>query len=137
MRIETIRFGPLDLSEEVLIYFPWGIPGFENLKRYVLLDHRKGPFQWLQAVDDPHVAFVVCPPEVMGIIYEVPQEKVEVLGLEHPEDLVVLNIVSFDREKNTHRPHLLGPLLFNSVTRKASQWSIDARELPKYLGSLE
>lgn len=137
MRIDTIRFGTLDLKEEVVIHFPWGMPGFENLKRYVLLDHRNGPFQWLQAVDDPQVAFVVCQPEVMGFAYRIPGDKLKQLELEQVEDLVVLTMVSFDREKQAPRPHLSGPLLFNATTRKATQWSIDTRELPKYLATLE
>ncbi|MDY0039495.1 MAG: flagellar assembly protein FliW [Desulforhabdus sp.] len=137
MRIDTIRFGPLELGEETAIQFPWGIPGFENLKRYVLLEHGNGPFQWLQAVDDPRVAFVVCPPEVLGIKYKVPRDNIAQLEVEHPDDLLVLTIVSFDREKKTPRPHLTGPLLFNSITRIAAQWSIDSRDLPKYIESVE
>jgi len=135
MRIETARFGPVEVQEEALIQFPWGIPGFENLKRYVLWEHGKGPFQWLQAVDDPAVAFVVCPPQAMGFAYQVPQAKLKMLNVVQIEDLVVLIMVSFDREKNTSRPHLSGPLLFNAANRRACQWTIDANELPQFLVS--
>jgi flagellar assembly factor FliW len=133
MLIETIRFGALDLKEDVFIHFPWGIPGFEDLKRYVLLDHRTGPFQWLQAVDNPEVAFVVCSPDVVGAAYQVPLDQLNALSLQAPDDLVVLVMISFERGKKTPKLHLGGPLLFNAANRQACQWTIDARDLPKFL----
>lgn len=132
MRIDTARFGVLDFKDEATIYFPWGIPGFENLRRYVLLDHREGLFKWLQAIDDTQVAFVVSPPEVLGVTYRIPEKQLQNLELVNSEDLVVLIMISFDRQSNTPRPHFTGPLLFNVKTRQAFQWTIDVRDLPKY-----
>jgi flagellar assembly factor FliW len=132
MRIDTTRFGLLDLEEAVFINFPWGIPGFEKLKRFVLLEHRQGPFQWLQAVDDPAVAFVVCAPEALGISYHVPEERANTIELENLEDLLVLIMISYDRDQGAIRPHFRGPLLFNVPSRLACQWTIDTAELDKY-----
>lgn len=137
MQIETSRFGTLELGEDVCIEFPWGIPGFGNLKRYVLLEHRNGPFQWLQAVDDPEVAFVVCAPDVLGYRYGIPTDKGEPIDLEQPDDLGILIMVCFDRENKSLRPHLRGPLLLNASNRKAYQWVIDTPELEQVLESLE
>ena len=131
MLIETSRFGTLDLDENVVIEFPWGIPGFEPIKRYVLLEHREGPFQWLQAVDEPGLAFVVCEPEVVGVRYSVPPEKALSIRLEAAEDLVVLIMVSFDRQQKRMSPHWRGPMLFNSSSRLGCQWSMDEEEFKK------
>jgi len=137
MRIETTRFGPLELDESTLIRFPWGIPGFDTLKRYVLLEHGKGPFQWLQAVDEPAVAFVVCAPEALGFQYKIPREKGETIRLDNWDDLVVLVMVSFDRNHAVIRPHQCGPLLFNSLLKIGYQWTIDARELSRYISGAD
>ncbi len=137
MRIETTRFGLLEMDEKVFIHFPWGMPGFEQLKRYVLLEHRDGPFQWLQSVDEPSVAFVVCSSEIMGIRYRVPEERKKPLELTQDEDFLILNMVSFDNDQKLVRFHLRGPLLFNVSSRTAYQWSIDTRELEKYLEKTE
>lgn len=134
MRIETTRFGSLELSEAVFIQFPWGIPGFENLKRYVLLEHGKGPFQWLQAVDEPAVAFVVCAPETLGFKYKIPREKGRTIHLDDWDDLLVLIMVSFDRTNSAIRPHQCGPLLFNTASKIGCQWTIDVKDLPRYVG---
>ena len=128
MKIKTSRFGTLDLPEDRFIFFPWGIPGFEQLKRFVLLEHRQGPFRWLQAVDDPDVAFVVCPPDVFGVQYKVPEQKASLIGLQSPEDLAILLLISVDREKGNVRPHLRSPLIMNASTRLAFQWVIDSKE---------
>lgn len=133
MVIETSRFGTLELDEKVFIDFPWGIPGFEQVKRYVILEHRQGPFRWLQAVDEPNLAFVVCEPEVVGVRYEVPPAKGRLIGLESPEDLVVLIMVSFQREQKRISPHWRGPLLFNSDSRLGCQWSMDEEDCRKYV----
>jgi flagellar assembly factor FliW len=136
MQIETTRFGTLDLDETTFIHFPWGIPGFEELKRYVILDHREGPFKWLQAVDDPSVAFVVSPPEALGVRYNVPQDKVTPIVLQTADDLVLLIMVSFDQKDKTLRLHLRGPLLFNASNRQGYQWTIDSNEISHFVDKI-
>ncbi len=133
MKIETSRFGILDLDESTFIHFPWGIPGFEEIKRYVLLEHRQGPFKWLQAVDHPDVAFVVAPPDIFGVQYRVPESRMSVLELQDSNDLAILLLVSFDRATRSVRPHVRTPLLLNASNRHAYQWAIEAGELENIL----
>ncbi len=137
MQIQTTRFGALDLDESTFIHFPWGIPGFEELKRYVLMDHREGPLQWLQAVDEPSVAFVVCPPEVVGVRYTVPEEKTTPIQVQTPEDLVLLVMISFDQTDKNLRIHFRGPLLFNASNRQAYQWTIDSSEIDRFVEKIQ
>ena len=133
MLIETTRFGTIEVDDDRVIDFPWGIPGFETVKRYIMLEHRTGPFHWLQAVDDPNVAFVLCPTEELGFRYVVPESKAKTVGIENSDDMLVMVLVSLDREKGKVRPHLRGPLVLNSATRKGFQWSIEAGELKKHM----
>ncbi len=136
MQVNTTRFGIIEIEEKELITFPWGIPGFEELKSYVLLQYKNGPFQWLQSVEEPSVAFVVCPPEHIGLEYNVPESKKKVIKLSKREDLVVLNIVSFRRDQGNKagmRFHVKSPLLFNVEARIGYQWTMDADELKGFL----
>jgi len=133
MQVNTSRFGSVEIEQDKLINFPWGIPGFEELKSYILLEYKNGPFQWLQSVEEPSVAFVVCPPDAIGLEYKVPASKTDVISLERKEDLLVLNIVSFNREKGAMRFHVQSPLLFNASTRIGYQWTIDPEELKNYI----
>jgi flagellar assembly factor FliW len=133
MQVDTTRFGKIEIAEKELITFPWGIPGFEHLKSYVLLEYKNGPFQWLQSVEEPAVAFVVCTPDFLGLVYSAPDVKKRLINLEHDEDLVVLNIVSFNREKGAMRFHVKSPLLFNVAARIGYQWTMEANELKGHL----
>ena len=137
MQIETSRFGPLEIDESTFIHFPWGIPGFEHIKRYVLIEHRNGPFQWLQSVDAPDTAFVVCPPEVLNVSYRVPDKEKEKIRLEKEEDLLILVMVSFQNKDKAFHPHFKGPLLFNSSLRVAFQLVMDSKEVKRCLTFLE
>jgi flagellar assembly factor FliW len=133
MQVETTRFGKIEIKETELIAFPWGIPGFENLKSYVLLEYKNGPFQWLQSVEEPSVAFVVCSPGFLDLVYSAPDAKKKLIKLESDDDLVVLNIVSFNREKGGIRFHVQSPLLFNVAARIGYQWTMEADELKSHL----
>lgn len=133
MKIETTRFGTIEVPEEKVIDFPWGIPGFESVKRYILIDHKDTPFKWLQAVDEPSLAFVVFPPEVIGIQYVLPAEKLEPLETQDQEDTVVMTLISFDREKNVIRFHIRSPLIFSLSKRRAYQWTMDTDEVRQFV----
>lgn len=133
MQVNTSRFGEIEVGEHELIDFPWGIPGFEQLKKYVLLEYKDGPFQWLQSVEEPTVAFVVCPPDFIGLEYTAPDAKKKLIKLVDMDDLVILNIVSFDREKHAVRFHVKSPLLFNVAERIGYQWTMEADELKSHL----
>ncbi len=133
MQVETTRFGTIDIKESELITFPWGIPGFENLKSFVLLEYKNGPFQWLQSAEEPSVAFVVCAPDFLDLVYSAPDAKKKLIKLERDEDLVILNIVSFNRERGGIRFHVKSPLLFNVSARIGYQWTMEADELKSHL----
>lgn len=133
MQIETTRFGVLDVDESKLLHLIWGLPGFEELKRYILMQHREGPLQWFQAVDEPEVAFLMCAPEMLGVKYQVPPERKGPLKLECDEDLMVMSMVSHEREKKITRIHVLSPLLFNTATRQGYQWMMEREEIGKYV----
>ncbi len=133
MKIETARFGTLEFKDDRVINLLWGMPGFEDFKRYIIFEYRDGPFQWLQCVDEPDLAFVICVPEMLGVSYIVPPEKREPLKLTGDDDLRIFNLVSFASAKNTIRFHMHSPLLFNMATRTAYQWTMDAEELQKYV----
>ena len=133
MQIETARFGIMEVDETRIINFPWGIPGFEELKRYILLEYKEGPFQWLQAVENPIVAFPLCPPEILGVTYQITEEARKTIQIEKDEDMVVMNMVSFKTGKDIIRFHLRSPLLFNTAERLGCQWVMSKEDLDKHV----
>ena len=70
MRVETKPYGLIDVDERQQILFPFGILGFEQLKKYVLLDAQQQPFYWLQSMDVVDVAFVLINPRIFRPDYK-------------------------------------------------------------------
>ena len=125
MRIQTTRFGTLEIDESRILFFPQGILGFGDLKRYVILDHdREVPFKWMQAVDDPDVAFVVTDPQwiLPGYRVVIRQEVLAELKPRRMEDLILLVILTIPPgapERAT--ANLQGPIIVNVENRLAKQ----------------
>ncbi len=114
VHFETSRFGKLEVAEDKVIKFPAGLLGFPNVKRYVLLDYEDTPVKWLQAIDDPDVAFIVMEPTLLVQDYAIDLDVTmrQSLELETEEDLAVLAVVRVEEGKVL--ANLKGPLLFNS-----------------------
>ena len=73
MKIDTYLFGKVDVSEQALINFPDGLPGFEQCKTFALIHEAadKNPTSFtLQSVDDAQVAFQIADPTAYGFHYE-------------------------------------------------------------------
>ncbi len=100
MKIQTTRFGELDAPEQTLIHLPEGVLGFPKAKRYILLDHDSEgtPFKWLQAVDDPDLAFIVMDPNIVvdNYVVECDEETSKIIGARmiDPESYAIMAIVN-------------------------------------------
>ena len=63
LEIRTTRYGEMEtvqISEDAVLAFPEGVPGFERHRRFALIEDPKlAPFCWLQSLHDPLVGFLV------------------------------------------------------------------------------
>jgi len=128
MIIETSRFGPLEVDESRLIHFPKGILGFPDQHDYALIQTAENSvFYWLQSVDRPNLAFVVCDPRLFVPEYVAPakQDDLAQIGLSDPSAAQVFVIVN--KVNNTLTGNLQGPLVVNVETRQAKQLVLSDR----------
>ncbi len=133
MSFDTTRFGPVAISEDKIIHFVQGIPGFKDVRRYILIDHDEdGVFRWLQAVDRPEVAFLLTNPVLFKSDYNIVLRTGELrtLGAEDPEHLVIFVMVCFHRESNTMTLNLKGPVVLNSLNMRGIQLILDRDDYP-------
>ncbi|HOF04098.1 MAG TPA: flagellar assembly protein FliW [Syntrophales bacterium] len=124
MKIKTSRFGTIEVAEEEFIYIKGAILGFERLTRFVLLirDDRN-PLWWLQAVDDPAVAFVVVNPRLIKRDYDPPvyESELEFLDIRDKDDIALLAIVTIRSNPFRVTANLRAPLLINAANRMGNQ----------------
>jgi flagellar assembly factor FliW len=138
MKIESTSLGSLEVDSAKLIEFPAGLPGFEECKRFTLIevDGQKSPsaIAILQSADQPDVAFSVTVPDNFGLHYEfeltAPEE--DILRVEKPEDIVVLLILRRDASPTRRardlavQANLTAPLVINASSRRGLQKTISS-----------
>lgn len=127
MQIDTYLFGKIDVSEESLITFPDGIPGFEQCKRFALVHESDNPSPssfTLQSVDDSQVAFQIADPVSYGFHYELQltDEESTKLKAASPSELSVM-LILFRREDRTGpiEASVWAPLIINTSSRVGIQ----------------
>jgi len=125
LKIETTRFGQVEIDESLIITIPEGILGFEDLKRFILLDHydKESPFKWLQSIEDPSLAFVITDPLIFLPDYKAKINKEELVSIQLPEagKAVIVVIVNIKRDHSEITINLQGPLVINSEKKLAKQ----------------
>lgn len=118
---DTSRFGRLEVGADKIIEFPFGLIGFPNIKRFILMDYKDTSLKWLQAVDDPDVAFIVTPPSEFfpEFVLKVEAAAKKYLEIKDDDDLVALAILRVEDENVT--ANLQGPLVINSMNKRGMQ----------------
>ena len=122
MKVETTRFGRVQVDDDRIVTFATGLLGFSEYQRFALLQpDDDGLFFWLQSVDSPELAFVVTDPTVWleGYQATIRQEQMAELSITSLEDVQVLVLVN--RYEGTLTANMQGPLVINIHTRQGMQ----------------
>ncbi|KPK77645.1 MAG: hypothetical protein AMJ79_02575 [Phycisphaerae bacterium SM23_30] len=122
MKVMSTRFGKIEVDQQRLLNFPKGLLGFPDARDYALLQtNDEANFFWLQSVDRPEVAFVVCDPLLFVPDYQVAAkpEDYELLDLKNMNQTQILVIVN--KVERTLTANLQGPLLINALNRRGRQ----------------
>lgn len=124
MRIQTSRFGAVELTEEDILTFPEGLLGFTNLREFVLLDDPNDEiFAWLQSCENSGIAFPILEPELFAGNYQVELSRVDLQVIEASKDqpLRYFTIVTIPEDPTQMTANLKAPVVVNVRSRKARQ----------------
>jgi flagellar assembly factor FliW len=124
MKIETTRFGTVEVAEDKIITMPNGLLGFQDKRSFCLFQHKEdSPFFWYQSTDDPSLAFVITSPFLFKPDYQVDAgSAIDALRWEGDNPLDCYVLVSIPKgmpEKMT--ANLIGPIIVNTERREAVQ----------------
>lgn len=129
MILQTRYFGELEISDNDVIHFKHGIPGFENVKRFVLIDSdvEGSPFKWMQGVDEPKPAFVIVDPFVIRKDYEIrlDDDVLNELEIKSQSDVLVFCIVVVPEDISKMTVNLQAPVIINCANRRGRQLILD------------
>lgn len=105
------------------IYFPNGIYGFEELKRFAFSHsvHNDNPFKLMVSVDKPEIGFIIISPFDVLSDYdiEVDDSELSEIGIHSHEDIAIYCITVV--RENKVSVNLKSPVIFSNVTKKGMQ----------------
>ena len=125
MKIQSTRFGELNVSEDDVIYFSKGLPGFAEEQRFALLPQgEESPFFFLQSTQDPNLTFLLVDPFAFFAEYhfEIDDKLVAQLGLSAEQPPIALCIVNVPQGKmQDMTANLSAPIVVNRFARLGRQ----------------
>jgi flagellar assembly factor FliW len=130
-RIVTVnlpRFGTCSYQESEVLDFPWGLPGFALLRRFIALSlEGQERFVWLQSLDDPAIALPAADPWQIFPDYapRLPPYATSSLQLGRPEDFATLCVIVVSPGAAEMTMNLLAPILVNLRTRTGRQVTLE------------
>ena len=122
------KFGEFTYRQAEVIEFPWGLPGFPNLRAFIVLALEEQPnFVWLQSVEDLNVAMPLIDPWALFPDYDpqLPQYAVVSLELERPEQFTVLCVTVVSQGGKDMTVNLRAPIIINLESRTGRQVTLD------------
>ena len=132
MLIET-RFGTSETNDNKIISFPSGLPGFEELHQFIIIEvSNTKPIYWLQSTENEHIALPVIISFAILSDYNINirENELEDLHVENKNDLLVLNVVVIPEDIRNMTVNLAAPVVINAKRGIGKQIIIDAAELP-------
>ncbi|AUO00034.1 flagellar assembly protein FliW [Bacteriovorax stolpii] len=124
VKIKTTRFGELEVDKKDIIEFTEGLLGFENLKKFFIVDPGDQTLiLWLQSTDDAATAFPIIEPKIFQPNYMVKLLPVELnsLALENLSNASVYTVLTIPQNVTEMSANLKAPIIINNKTKMARQ----------------
>lgn len=133
MEISTKYFNEVSIAKDSILTFEKGIPGFEDFKRYVLINFELGSddLMCMQSLDEKELAFVLVNPFNLKADYSpsLTEEDVEDLGIDDSTEGVFCYVICAMKDNiNENTVNLKSPIVVNPDTMKAKQIILDSKE---------
>jgi len=128
MMVQSTRFGEIEVSEETVLQFPYGIPGFLEEKTFSLLPHQpNSPFSFLQSLNDPDLTFIVVDPFafIQDYDFEIDDEIAKELDISLEKPPQILNIVKVLGKIEDMTVNLGAPIVVSWHKQMAIQYLIE------------
>ncbi len=136
MVIETKNFGNITVDDNKIYTFENGLPGFEQLKKFVIVEQNNNEdnsfFRWLQSTEDPEISFIIMDvykilPDYNPLVYD---DDLNSLGDVSDDSLLIYNIVVIPKTISRMSVNLKAPVVINLSTNKGMQMITKNEDYP-------
>jgi flagellar assembly factor FliW len=124
VNIKTTRFGQLEVNPNDVITFSEGLLGFENLKKYFVVDPGDSTLiLWLQSTEDEKVAFPIIEPKIFKPDYIAKLLPADLNGLELDtlQTAKLYSILTIPANVTEMSANLKAPVVVNSAKKVGKQ----------------
>lgn len=123
-----------DVEELPELHFVRPLPGFGDLRRFVLVElpAGEGALFELRSLEEPAVRFVVAVPTAFfpDYAFELDESDCAGIGLVDEGEALVLVLLTVGREAAATTANLLAPVVLNARTRQAVQVILSGTDWP-------
>lgn len=124
-KVDTVRFGAIEVEEDKIVHFAQGIPAFEEEHEFVIIPYdEKSPYVFLQSLQTPDLAFLMTIPYIFFKDYEfeIDDATEKALGLASPDDVLVYVLLTIPQGNVADMTaNLMAPVVINQRTMAAKQ----------------
>jgi flagellar assembly factor FliW len=134
VKIQTTRFGELQVNRKDILQFVEGPFGFEQLTRFFIVDPGDDTLiLWLQSTTDASIAFPIIEPKIFKPDYTarlLPGELASI-ELENLSDALIYCILTIiPNQISSMSANLKAPIVINTKTNKCRQIVLQDNKLP-------
>jgi len=124
VKVNTTRFGELQVNKEDVINFQEGLLGFENLKKFFVVDPGDSTLiLWLQSIDDEKIAFPIIEPKIFKPDYvaKLLPADMNSVELDSLTQAKIYSILTIPSDITTMSANLKAPVVINNAKKIAKQ----------------
>jgi flagellar assembly factor FliW len=124
VKVKTTRFGELEVNPNDIVTFSEGLLGFENLKKYFVVDPGDSTLiLWLQSIEDEKVAFPIIEPKIFkpDYIAKLLPADLNGLELENLQTAKLYSILTIPANVTEMSANLKAPVVINSNKKVGKQ----------------
>ena len=132
MKVKTTRFGELEVNPTDLITFAEGLFGFENLKKYFVVDPGDSTLiLWLQSTEDEKIAFPIIEPKMFkpDYIAKLLPADLNGLDLDSLQTAKLYSILTIPANVTEMSANLKAPIVINSSKKIGKQMVLQDSKL--------
>ncbi len=128
-RVNTVRFGEIEVEEEKIVHFEAGIPAFEDEHEFLIIPYdEESPYVFLQSLNTPDLAFIMTIPFIFFPDYEfeIDDDTMEKLGIKDQEELLIYTLITIPGGRvEDMTANLMAPVVINTTNMQARQVVLD------------
>ncbi|WP_147565967.1 flagellar assembly protein FliW [Clostridium tyrobutyricum] len=133
MELKTKFHGTINYEDKDIIIFKKGIPGFENLKKFILVPAEENSlFGILQSTEDADIGIVVASPfnACKSYEFDIDDDRISELNIKDNKDVLVVNTVTLDSNIENITINLKAPIVINTKHNIGEQLILDNADYP-------